>query len=97
MEKVVFSIPTGLAIAALGIFFMGIFGLFQPIYIALWLFALLVAALTELKEIFSTISSILKKIINSWQALNPIHNMLGGLLGIILILIGLQSLTPVWA
>jgi hypothetical protein len=96
LEKVVFSIPTCLAIAALGIFFLGIFELFQPIYIALWLFVLLIAALTELKEIFSTISSILKKIINSWQALNPIHKMLAGVLGIIFILIGLQALTPVW-
>ena len=47
LEKIVFSIPTGLGVAAMGIFFLGIFSLFQPIYITLWLFVLLLASLTE--------------------------------------------------
>jgi len=97
-EGLIFCVPLGLGITAIGIFFLGILGLFQPIYIAVWLFILLLISITEIeiKNILERVLEFWNKVTSYWQKSTIILRFFTVISIFISLLILVQALTPPW-
>lgn len=96
LEMMIFSLSLGLGFIAVGIFLLGIVGLFKPWLMITWIIILGVWSRDELFSSLKNSPNLVRTIFRKWKDTNYQGKGLIVISAVILFLTYLQSLTPPW-